>query len=344
MTTGNRIPLNSSDGLDHQDTAQEDLEPGDPESWVLSAYHRETIFRGTNLESPAPTLALRISGFEPPLSSASPVAPATQVASGPVSPADSDPFSDYLSYESEQEGDIKSDDDNHVEYYTDGEETPKRFDHERLQMQQRRESVTEHHHRAPPSPRVQIPSRSPLDELCRTIQTPSDLPTSPSPFSPKPPRAIPFLSPTQNHVPVTGGAIPTFAQDARFESAHDYHHGPFHTPNINWPPSAVADIPNYSLPSFKQACAGSQEKSGAQGRIPGVRERLLDRYRRSAPILSCILAISLAVCLTVCSLGPKTEFNMMAKVPPSAFANLSNDIIHVELFPTGVCLMDSSKR
>ncbi|KAJ9109119.1 hypothetical protein QFC21_000447 [Naganishia friedmannii] len=348
MNTGNPLSPSSRYPPSHAEEGEEHLTQEAPDTGIFSAYHRETIFRGTNLESPAPTLNLRLPGFETPLPTGIPQSLEKQVTSDPVSPADSDPFSDYLSYESEQV-DVRDGINDHINSGAGGQETPRRFDNDtplpfQQQQQQRPRIITDNYQpQAPPSSHVQIPSRSPLDELRYRIHTPSNLPTSPSPFSPKPPRNIPIFSHTQQPPLPAQVRLPPTAAYPRAEFAREGWE-PSGMPIIDRPRSLGATIPNYSLPSFKPPDGGSQEKTGAGNQSLGVRERWVNRYRRVAPILSCILAIALAVGLTICGRGSKTGISRIAKIPSTAFVDLGNEILHVELFPSGVCLVDGSDR
>ncbi|KAJ9128166.1 hypothetical protein QFC24_000458 [Naganishia onofrii] len=345
MNTGNPLSPPSRYSPRHVDEAEEQLAQEVPDTGIFSAYHRETIFRGTNLESPVPTLELRIQGFETPLPSGIPSASEKRVRSDPVSPTDSDPFSDYLSYESEQV-DPPENEDVDVDSHTSDQETPRGFDNDTLlpsQQQPKPRIITDVY---PPqsqqAPRKQIPTRSPLDALCHSMQTPSDLPTSPSPFSPQPPRINPVVSQPQHYLPTQVQQRLTAAYTGTDFARQGWE--PSGIPIINRPRSSSAVMPNYSLPSFKPRAENSQEKTGANGPALEGWERWKDRYRRAAPLLSCTLAIALAIGLTVCGRGSKTGISRIAKIPSSAFVDLGNGVTQVEMYPSGVCLVDGGNR
>lgn len=346
MNTGVSLSPSSRYPPSHANEEEERLAQEAPVTGILSAYQRETIFRGTNLESPVPTLELRMPGFETPLPSGMQPPVGKQEGSQPVSPADSDPFSDYLSYESDQVATQESRDE-HVDFYTAGRDMPKELDNGtpqvyRQQQQPQPRIITDlREWQSQQASRIQIPLRSPLDELCHNIQAPSDLPTSPSPVSPKPHQNIPNFAPPPHDSHI--GKVPTAAYPRAEYACEGWE--PSGIPIINRPQSSVAAMPNYSLPSFKPPPnKGFQKKTSTKTTKLGVWEQWMDRYRRASPILSCMLATILAVGLTVCGRGAKTGITRIAKIPSAAFVDLGNGVTHVEMFPSGVCLVDSSNR
>lgn len=300
------------------------------DGWAMSAYQRDTVFRGSNLESPGPELDLRLSDLSNlivPL--ARKPAGQEQPSSSPLSSADSDPFSDYLSYESDHGGAGHDTTEKDARSRRISKKTAIKSNQPQLQCTTTFADIPN----TQPKRMQRVSEHSPLDALCRSLRTPADLPLSPSPLS---------LKPTQtaseyHHLQREGQSL----DDARFGGvpvavARGRRFAPSRVANPV-PTSIVGVTPNFSLPAASHLDAmnyNAQETPGEQGLLRSACEW----YRRSAPLISCLMAIMAAVCLTVCSQFSQTGATILARLPGQAFEGLGNNTKFVELYSSRVCL------
>lgn len=305
------------------------------DGWAMSAYQRDIVFRGSNLESSGPELALRLSDLSnlivplPP----KPVGQ-EQPFSSPLSEADSDPFSDYLSYESDQgdAGDISK----------AKEAAPRRTSKKTaVKSNQPRLQCTTNFTETPdnqPKRTQLVTEDSPLDTLCRSLRTPADLPLSPSPLSIKPNTA-----PGYHHLQREGQSIKNTGFGIAPEAtARGRGFAPSRVANPV-PTSIVGVTPKFSLPAACHRTATNsniQDKSGNSGMLRSLHRR----YQRSAPLLSCLTAIAAAVCLTVCGQVTQIGATILARFPAQAFDGLGNNTNFVEMYSSRVCLVQEDIR
>jgi hypothetical protein len=295
--------------------------------WAISAYQRDrdTVFRGSNLESPAPTLDVRISDLITPL----PPKPAGQAKESPtqISPTESDPFSDYLSYESVQ-GDM-------------GEEVPQSqmeprrisrktaFERSRPQLQCTTTFASDSGIQSQEVKRVTV--HSPLDALCRELRTPAaaDLPLSPSPASPKPK----FIASDQDRLRRGPGQS---IDDATIYLARSREIAPARK-SEPVPTSLVGVTPNFSLPAAGRRVTAQLEAENC-AEDSSILQTLRRGYRRTAPVISCLAAILAAVSLMVCGHNNQTGATILATLPAQGFDGLGPNTEYVEMYASQVCL------
>lgn len=305
------------------------------DNWSVSAYQRDTpltpqrgdtIFRGSVADSPVATLELTIDGIQTRF----PAQPGGQEmpVSSPFSQADSDPFSDYRSYESDQ-----------VEMENMTDEDPKRL---APKTKQPRLQYTTTFSQTPVKQQKQagafkMTDQSPLDTLCRSLRTPADLPESPSPFSVRrmhaysmQPDNSPFRDPSASDTRPAELSDNWFAKRPSFSRASAAQ--PMPTPMVG------AATPNFSLPAANQlSISAATQQSSNRG--SNKRGSFSQWYHSYAPMISCISSTGVAICLAVCSLSTKSGPSLLATVPAKAFVGLEGVADYVELHPSTVCLL-----
>lgn len=300
------------------------------DGWNLSAYQRDTIFRGSNLESPAPQLELRITELYSPFPAKH--GDEEKQTSTPLSKTDSDPFSDYASYESDYG-------DEELEETDKASQTSEHLKKTATKKSQPQLHCTTTFARTPvpqSKNQVQITDRSPLDALCHNLRTPADLPITPSPLSSEPARAVTTCDPGPSRDMQrdrdAGVNIPSVGV------ARGRGFGPSQVAKPA-PTSIVGMTPNFSLPAASQHGVAPACKSEVDSEIPGTVRSIRQWYQSSAPMISCFMAIAAAVCLTVCGQINQTGATMLFRVPAGAFFDLGDNTKHVELYPGSVCLL-----
>lgn len=306
------------------------------DSWSMSAYTRDTplspeqndtIFRGSVADSQVGTMELTIDGVPTRF----PAQPGAQeeILPSPFSKAESDPFSDYRSYESDQGGtEIMRDE-------VPDSRLAQKKNQPRLQCDTTFSDTPVKQlvlNRAIP-----IMDQSPLDTLRRSLRTPVEVPQSPSPFSLK----------RGNHAPMRPSDSPFVDQSTPYMASAQstntwYARGPdFYRSSAAQPvpiSSTGAAPPNFSLPAANHGSVPAAiQQSGTSQEDP--RGTFAQWYLRSAPMISCILTAAAAVCLAVCSLSSKSGASLLATVPAKAFVGLEGTADNVELHSSIVCLL-----
>ncbi|GHJ85496.1 hypothetical protein NliqN6_1898 [Naganishia liquefaciens] len=294
------------------------------DQWSMSAYQRDTplnprrgdtIFRGSVAESPVPTLEITIDGVQtrfPAQTGAGEILP-----SPPLSQADSDPFSDYRSYESDQ---------GETGYNKDEVED----NGTRKKVQPRLHCTTTFSpaHANQPIKPFTVTDRSPLDTLCRALRTPADLPQSPSPFSfgRMHVNSVKLLSSNEEQKPERSNDnwFTQRASTRRLYSITTSMAGTV-TPNLSLP--AAHKLSKLGTSQHSLPAATPTQGSGVQW------------YLRSVSIISCMVAAIIAVCLAVCALSARSAASLLATVPASVFAGLEGMADDVELHVNAVCLL-----
>lgn len=293
--------------------------------WALSAYQRDrdTVFRGSKLESIAPTLDVRISDLIAPL----PAKPDghKQRPSMQISPTESDPFSDYLSYESDsgQIGEGETGD------QLKTSELSKKVARETSRPQLQCTTTFASTSGTQDKELRTVTIHSPLEKLCRDLRTPAaaDLPLSPSPSSLKP---LPMVS--HQNLESEGEKI----DDAPIALASGRGFAPSRS-SKPVPTPLMGVTPNFSLPAAGRRITiqpETQERSEESDILQMIRRG----YQRSSPVISCLMTIFAAVCLIVCCHEGQTGATILATFPAQAFEGLANNTEYVEMYPGRVCL------
>lgn len=299
--------------------------------WRMSAYQRETpltpqpgdtIFRGSVADSPVSTLELTIDGIQTRF-------PAQSGAGGTLpspsfSRADSDPFSDYRSYESDQ-GEIE-----HIKHEVENDLIQRKMQPRLRCVTTSSPTYTGQHRKAFP-----VTDRSPLDTLRRNLRTPTDLPQSPTP-----------LSLRRMHTSSMPLGSPPLTEDRRADIARNsWSVQPSDTraERSSGLQSIFTTVPEAITPNFSLPVGNSPSTSmpTQHSPLPSSREHgsFLQWYLRSASVISCTLSTAVAICLTVCSLSTNSGASLLVTVPAKAFAGLENVADSVELHISAVCLL-----
>jgi hypothetical protein len=332
---GGRGALSQSGNRKTRQSARTTKVSRNTDSWSMSAYTRDTalspeqndtIFRGSVADSPVGTLELTIDGVPtrfPAQSGAQ-----EEMLPSPFSQAESDPFSDYRSYESDQGG---------TEIMRD--EVPNRPAQKKNQPRLQCDTTFSNDpvRRLVLNRAIPIMDRSPLDTLRRSLRTPAEVPQSPSPFSlkrvhdaPMRPSDSPFRD---QNTPYMASAQST---DTWYAKAPGFSHSNVAQPI---PPSfSGAAPPNFSLPAanHRSATAAIHQRGSQQDDTRGSFGLW---YLRSAPMIACISTAAAAICLAVCSLSSKSGASLLATVPAKAFVGLEGTADKVELHSSMVCLL-----
>ena len=303
----------------------------DTDHWSMSAYQRETpltpqpgdtIFRGSVAASPVSTLELTIDGIQTRF-------PAQSGAGGTLpspsfSRADSDPFSDYRSYESDQGG---------IENIRDQVEND--LMQKKMQPRPRCNTTFPPTYTGQQNEAFPVTDQSPLDTLRRNLRTPTDLPQSPSPFS--------LRRMHTSSVPLGG---PPLTEDRKADSASNswsVQPSSARAPRSSGLHPIPTSFPEAITPNFSLPAAKNPSTSGAtqHSPLPNSRKRgsFLQWYLRSDSVISCTLSTAVAICLTICSLSTNSGASLLATVPAKAFAELEIVADFVELHISAVCLL-----